>query len=311
MRLKFHGCIAPIITPVDEHENVDEKGFRALLEWCVAGGLHGILVTGTNGETMALTQKERLRAAKIAIDQIGGRIPVMAGCMDTSTRRVVENIKAAQDAGVTCAAVTPVFYDRHTSQEETVRHFERILQETDIPELMIYNIPPFVGVKLAPKTIIEISKLDKRIVGVKDSSGDYTGFMELLHYFKGTDFALLNGATPQAMSEILLGASGYLPSVAPCFPELCSAAYEAAVAGDVQLVWEYDTLLRETSKILGMSKNATASAKYAISLRGMTDKRVLWPQDATTPEDEARIRAQVEKVDELYRQFKEAHAGQS
>ena len=151
---KFHGCIAPIVTPVDEHENVDEKGFRALLDWCVAGGLHGILVAGTNGETMALTQKERLRAIRIAVDQIGGRIPVMAGCMDTSTRRVVENIKAAQDVGVTCAAVTPVFYDRHTSQDETVRHFERILQETDIPELVIYNIPPFVGIKLTPQTII-------------------------------------------------------------------------------------------------------------------------------------------------------------
>ena len=65
---KFHGCIAPIVTPVDEHENVDEKGFRALLDWCVAGGLHGILVAGTNGETMALTQKERLRAIRIAVE---------------------------------------------------------------------------------------------------------------------------------------------------------------------------------------------------------------------------------------------------
>ncbi len=166
---KFHGCIAPIVTPVDEHENVDEKGFRALLDWCVAGGLHGILVAGTNGETMALTQKERLRAIRIAVDQTHGRIPVMAGCMDTSTRRVVENIKAAQDVGVTCAAVTPVFYDRHTSQDETVRHFERILQETDIPELVIYNIPPFVGIKLTPQTIIRISELDSRIVGCKDS----------------------------------------------------------------------------------------------------------------------------------------------
>ena len=304
---KYHGCIAPIVTPVDEHENVDEKGFRALLDWCVAGGLHGILVAGTNGETMALTQKERLRAIRIAVDQIGGRIPVMAGCMDTSTRRVIENIRAAQDVGAACAAVTPVFYDRHTSQDETVRHFERILQETDIPELVIYNIPPFVGIKLTPQTIIRISELDSRIVGCKDSSGDYSGFMTLLHHFKGTSFSLMNGATPQALSEILLGAAGFLPSVAPVFPELFADAYDAAVSGNVELTWEYDALLAETSKILGMSKNATAAAKYAISLRGMTDKRVMWPQDATTPEDEARIAAQVKKIDEMYRQFKEEH----
>ena len=308
MKPKFHGVIAPIVTPVDEHENVDEAGFRALLDWCVDGGLHGILVAGTNGETMALTQRERLRAIKIAVDQIAGRIPVMAGCMDTGTRRVIENIKAAQDVGATCAAVTPVFYDRHTSQDETVRHFERILQETDIPELVIYNIPPFVGIKLAPKTIIEISRLDKRIVGCKDSSGDYSGFMELLHHFKGTQFSLMNGATAQALSEILLGASGFLPSVCPVFPELFANAYNAAAGGDVALTWEYDALLRETSKILGMSKNATAAAKYAISLRGMINKRVMWPQDYTTPEDEARIAAQVRKIDEMYAEFKKTHA---
>ena len=283
---KFHGCIAPIVTPVDEHENVDEKGFRALLDWCVAGGLHGILVAGTNGETMALTQKERLRAIRIAVDQRGGRIPVMAGC-----------------------TVTPVFYDRHNSQDDTVRHFERILQETDIPELVIYNIPPFVGIKLTPQTIIRISELDSRIVGCKDSSGDYSGFMTLLHHFKGTSFSLMNGATPQALSEILMGAAGFLPSVCPVFPELFAEAYDAAASGDAALTWEYDALLAETSKILGMSKNATASAKYAISLRGMTDKRVIWPQDGTTPEDEARIAAQVKKIDEMYRAFKEKRRG--
>ena len=93
-----------------------------------------------------------------------------------------------------------------------------------------------------------------------------------------------------------MGAAGFLPSVCPVFPELFAEAYDAAVSGDVALTWEYDALLAETSKILGMSKNATASAKYAISLRGMINKRVMWPQDGTTPEDEARIAAQERKV---------------
>lgn len=305
MKPKFYGVIPPIVTPVDESENIDEAGFRALLEHCVTGGLHGILVAGTNGETMALTQRERTRAIQIAVDQVHGRVPVMGGCMDTSTRRVIENIKAAQDVGLTCAAVTPVFYDRHTSQDETIRHFERILKETDIPELIIYNIPPFVGIKLTPQTIIEISRLDSRIIGCKDSSADHTGFMHLMHTFNNTAFSTLNGATAQALSEVVLGASGFVPSLGPCFPELFVDAYNAAASGDLALTWQYDTLLRETSKILGMSKNATAAAKYAISLRGLINKRVMWPQDSTTPEDEAQIAAQVQKVDQLYADLKQ------
>ena len=304
MEPKFRGVIPPIVTPVDEKENIDEASFRALLEHCVCGGLHGILAAGTNGETMALTQRERTRAIGIAVDQVNGRVPVMGGCMDTSTRRVIENIKAAQDVGLTCAAVTPIFYDRHTSQDETVRHFERILKETDIPELFIYNIPPFVGVKLTPDTVVKISQLDSRVIGCKDSSADYTGFMNLLHTFRGTTFSLLNGATAQALSEVLMGASGLVPSLSPCFPELFVDAYNAARSGDTALTWKYDTLLRDTSKILGMAKNATAAAKYAISLRGLIDKRVMWPQDCTTPDDEIRIAEQVQKVDRLYAEMK-------
>ena len=304
MATKYHGVIPPIITPVDEKENVDEAGFRNLLEYCIHGGLHGILVAGTNGETMALTQKERIRAIKIASEQVDGRIPVMAGCMDTSTRRVIENIKAAQDVGLTCAAVTPIFYVRHTSQDETVRHFERILQETDIPELVIYNIPPFTGLKLTADTIIKIGKMDSRVVGCKDSSGDYTSFLKVMCAFEGENFSTLSGATAQALSEVFFGASGFVPALAPCFPELFVDAYEAAAKQDAALTWKYDKLLRESSKILGMSKNGTAAAKYAISLRGFTDKRVIYPQDYTTAEDEAQIAQKVREVDTLYAALK-------
>ena len=305
MEKKYHGVIPPIITPVDEQENVDEAGYRKLLEYCVEGGLHGILVCGTNGETMALTQRERNRAIWITLDQVAGRIPVMAGCMDTSTRRVIENIKAAQDLGCTCAAVTPVFYDRHTSQDETVRHFERILQETDIPELIIYNIPPFTGLKLTAATIIKIGHLDSRVVGCKDSSGDFTGMLQLIHEFRDDpDFCVLGGATAQAMTGVYFGMDGFVPALAPCFPEMFVHAYETARSGDRELTWEFDALIRESSKILGMTKNGTAAAKFAISLRGMTDKRVLWPQDYILSEEESGIISKVAEVDAMYADLK-------
>ena len=88
MRKKIVGVIPPIITPVDEQERVDEKGLRALVDHCIDHGLHGIFVCGSNGECMALTQKERDRAIRITLDQCAGRVPVIAGCMDSSTQRV-------------------------------------------------------------------------------------------------------------------------------------------------------------------------------------------------------------------------------
>ncbi len=304
MEKKYHGIIPPIITPVDEKEQVDEEGFRALLDYCVDGGLHGIFVAGTNGETMQLTQKERERAIKIALDQVDGRVPVIAGVMDSSTHRVIENIKALEDMGGTCAAVTSIFYDRHTSQDETIRHFEQILKETNV-ELVIYNIPPFTGLKLSAATVMKIAELDKeRLVAYKDSSGSYPEFVQVLATYKDTPFSVLQGATPYGVTSVLMGADGFVPALAPAFPEMFVSAYEAGKSKDVELAWKYNELVRESSKMLGMTKNATAAAKYAISLRGFTNKRVLMPQDTIVAEEEAKIREKFDEVEAMYKALK-------
>ena len=297
MKKKYYGVIPPIITPILPDETVDEEGFRRLLDYCIDGGLHGIFVAGTNGETLALTQKERDRAIRIAVEHINGRVPVMAGVMDTSTRRVIDNVKAAEQAGATCCVVTPIFYDRHTSQDETVRHFEQILKETTC-DLMIYNIPPFTGLKLTGKTILRIAELDKRIVGCKDSSGSSADFIPvLLKHKDDPNFSVLQGVTYLGIPTMLLGADGFVPAMAPVFPRMFANAYEACVAGDIAKSYKYMDLIAQTSQVLGMSKNATAAAKYAISLRGMTSKQVIMPQDYTLPEDEERIRAKVAEID--------------
>ena len=297
MQKKYYGVIPPIVTPITEKETVDEEGFRKLLDYCVDGGLHGIFVAGSNGETMALTQRERSRAIQIALDQVGDRVPVMCGVMDTSTRRVIDNIKDLEQMGGRCAVVTPVFYDRHTSQDETVRHFEQILKETSI-DLVLYNIPPFTGIKLTGATMLKIAALDPRVAGCKDSSGSFADFVPVLETYRDTPFSVLQGATPLAMASLLMGADGFVPSMAPVFPRLFAKAYEAGISLDCREAWKYNQLIRETSKVLSMTKNATAAAKFAISLRGFTRKDVIMPQDSILPEEEDAIRRAVAAIDD-------------
>ena len=298
MEKKYFGVIPPIITPVTEKETVDEDGFRKLIDYCIDGGLHGLFVAGSNGECMALTQKERNNAIRIMLDQVKGRVPVMAGVMDTSTRRVIDNIKELEQMGGTCAVVTPVFYDRHTSQDETVRHFEQILKETNI-DLVLYNIPLFTGQKLTGATALKIAALDERVAGYKDSGGSFADFMPVVEKHKDTPFSVLQGVTALGMASMLMGADGFVPAMAAAFPKLFAASYEAGKNKDCELAYKFNCLIRETSKILGMTKNATAAAKYAVSLRGFTRKEVIMPQDVTTPEEEALIRAKMAEIDAM------------
>lgn len=297
MTKKYIGVIPPIITPIDENEKVDEKGFRKLLDHCVDNGIHGIFVAGSNGETMALTQAERNRAIKIALDQIGGRIPVMSGVMDSSTCRVIENIKALEQMGGEVAVVTPVFYARHATQDETVRHFEEIARGTNI-DLMIYNIPPFTGQTLKAETIFKIAKIDK-VIGYKDTSGNFPDFIKCLSHFKGTDFILHQGLTSLAAASMLLGADGYIPSMAPLFPEPHIKMYEYGKAGDVEKTLYYNEIITQISTIFTMTKSQTTATKYAISTLGFIDGRSLMPTEPILPEEAAKIDAKVLEIKAL------------
>jgi 4-hydroxy-tetrahydrodipicolinate synthase len=294
---KYYGVIPPIITPIDGDERVDEEGLRALVEHCISHGLHGIFVAGTNGESMALTQSERNRTIRIAVEQAGNRVSVMNGIMDSSTQRVIDNLHALEQLGGTCAVVTPIFYARHTSQAETIRHFERITRSASI-DILIYNMPSFTGLHLKPETVDAIAKMD-HIRGYKDSSGQYTEFITLVSRYRDSAFSVLEGTTPHAVSALLMGADGMVPALGPLFPELFVSAYNAGRSGDLALARIYDELIRESSKILTTTANMTAAAKFAISTLGLTDKRVTQPQDTASPEEEARMLRQIEKVREL------------
>jgi len=296
---KYIGVIPPIITPIDEHENVDEKGFRRLLRHCIDKGLHGIFVAGTNGETMALTSEQRDRATSIALDEVGGFVPVMAGVMDTSTRRVIENISRLEQMGGTCAVVTPIFYARHTSQDETIRHFEKISNKSNI-DILIYNIPSFTGISLTFDTVRRIASMD-HIVGYKDSSGNFPDFIKSLIYFKDKEFCLLQGSTPLAAASMLMGADGFIPSISPLFPSLFVEFYGVGKSGNMAKTMELNALIAETSTILSMSKNQISANKFAISRLGFTDKRVIAPLDMVTPEEEKRI---CDKIDEIVEKLK-------
>ncbi|MBR6113693.1 MAG: dihydrodipicolinate synthase family protein [Oscillospiraceae bacterium] len=296
MKQKLFGVVPPIITPVDENERVDEKGLRLLIDHCIDHGIHGIFVCGSNGECMALTQAERDRAIRIALDECAGRVPLIAGCMDSSTQRVIDNIKRFEDMGGQTAVVTPVFYARHATQDETVQHFEEISAHTQA-DLMIYNIPMFTGQNLTADTIIRISQID-RVTGVKDTSGNFPAFIKLLNYFRGRDFQVLQGSTNLAVPSMLMGADGYVPSLAPLFPKAHIMVYEYGRARDIDNAMKWGAIVDDICRIYPMARSQTASTKYAMSTLGFVDKRVIRPTEPITAEEMARIDAFIDTMRE-------------
>lgn len=177
-----------------------------------------------------------------------------------------------------------------------MRHFEDISAATEA-DLMIYNIPMFTGQNLTADTVIRISRIDK-VTGVKDTSGSLPAFIKLLNHFKGTDFQVLQGSTNLAVPSMLMGADGYVPSLAPLFPKAHIMVYEYGKARDIDNAMKWGAILDEICKIYPMAKSQTASTKYAMSTLGFTDKRVIRPSEPITAEEMARIDAFIDKMRE-------------
>jgi 4-hydroxy-tetrahydrodipicolinate synthase len=248
MNIRFEGILTPTITPLDEKERVDELGFVKHLNRLIDNGIHGIYLLGTSGEFTTLTNAERQRAMEIAVNVVGGRVPIICGVMDSSTQRVIQNIEMAQEFKIDAVAATPPYYYPSNSDADIIAFYKSIAESTDLP-VIIYNIPVMVKTAIPPEVVRDLAEGQENIVGIKDSSGDWTNFLKMLTYLgDDEDFSILLGSYTMAGAAITFGAEGGVISISNVDPKTAVQLYNAAKDRKI------DEVHRLQKQILGLSK---------------------------------------------------------
>lgn len=291
------GIIPPIITPIDDDENVDEEGLRRLIDHCIENGLHGIFVAGSGGETMSLTTEQRALAIKITLNEVNGRVPVFCGAIDIGTKRVIENIKALEQMGGEIAVVTPPFYIKNSSQDEIIRHYEEIARNTSV-NIMVYNVPGNTHVNIIPETVLKLTEIEN-VIGLKESSGNWVQFQKCIFMLKGKQFKVFQGLPELGAASILLGADGLTPLYSIILPNLYLGLYHAAVNREVGLAFD---IQRVVSKFYNVNKHGVSPVsiqKFIVSLLGLSGKRATAPCEPLNELEEITIRNYVESYIEL------------
>ena len=294
---RIQGVIPAMLTPLTKARQVDEAGLRKLVAFLIERGVHGIFTLGSSGEFPALLPEERQEVARIVCDEVGGRVPVLVGASDSGTKQVVGHVRAAQAAGADVAVVLPPYYLSCTEQE-LVRHYRVILDRTEMP-ILLYNYPPGTGVHI---TLDILKMLDghERVVGMKDSSGDFAFFQQVLYEYRDHPrFRVVQGHEGYAGVSFLLGAHAGHLGLANVVPELFVSQYEAARAGQT------DDVLRLQHKINGLVRmwdvgGATEasyfnSMKAALSLFGVCGMGISPPYEPFGETEIAQVREILEK----------------
>jgi 4-hydroxy-tetrahydrodipicolinate synthase len=225
------GIIPAMVTPLTKGGEVNEKVLRQFIDYLIEGGSHGLFIVGTTGEFYGLSPEEKKELFQMTVDQTGGRVPVYAGTGAITTKEAILLTRHAELAKVDAVSVlTPMFVS--PSQKELIHHFKAVADSTSLP-VLLYNNPPKTGVNLAAATVRTLADLPN-IVGIKDSSGDFTLSAEYIRLTRDKDFHVLMGRDTLIHACLCHGGAGSIAACANVAPRIVADIYDKYVAGDIK-----------------------------------------------------------------------------
>jgi 4-hydroxy-tetrahydrodipicolinate synthase len=227
------GIIVPMLTPVDANDVIDEAKLRKQVDYVIAGGVHGILAFGSNGEFYMFDQEEMRTAFAIILDQVKGRVPVYFGIGAISTHKCVALAEMAEKMGAKGISVLQPMFLKPT-EEELLEHFKTIAHSVPNLPMLLYNNPGRTGYTIPASVVEKLAHKVTNIVGMKDSSGDMTQTEEFIRRTRDVDFKVFGGKDTLVYAAMCHGASGSVCTTANFMPELVLPIYNKFVAGDLK-----------------------------------------------------------------------------
>ena len=211
----FKGVGTAIATPFDEFNNINYEELKMLLEYQIENGVGAIIVCGTTGEAATMTKEEKQSIIKYCVDEVNGRIPVIAGVGSNNTKEVIYNVKYVEKIGVDGLLVVTPYYNK-TTQEGLIQHYELIASETSLP-IILYNVPSRTGMDIKPETYLELSKI-KNIVATKEASGDLSKIAKI-RKLCGDNLNIFSGNDDQILPILSLGGIGVISVLSNIMPK--------------------------------------------------------------------------------------------
>ena len=225
----FQGVMTALVTPFKDGR-IDEDAFRAHIERQIEAGVDGVIPAGSTGEAATLSVGEHKQIIKMAVEQVAGRVPVIAGTGSNNTFESIELTKAAKAVGADAALLISPYYVKPT-QEGIYQHYKAIAEAAHIPQIL-YNVPGRTASNIMPNTVARLSHI-ANIVGIKDATADLAQLTRtMLACEARIDFYSGDDAT--VFPFMALGGSGVISVVSNVVPKSMKALTDAVKNGDYE-----------------------------------------------------------------------------
>ncbi len=294
----FSGIIPPMVTPLlSDNLTLDVDGVKHLVEHLVSGGVHGIFILGTTGESTSLSYKTREQLILESCKAVNGRVPVFVGITDTSIEESVHLALIAHNAGAAAVVAAPPYY-YGLGQEELYKYYWSLASQVNLP-LFLYNMPSHTKINIDVKTVVRLSE-HPNIIGLKDSSANAVYFQSLCYLLKD-NFSLLVGPEEITAETVMMGGNGGVNGGANLFPKLYVALYNAALAKDfAQIAILQDLVMEISTRIYTVGSYGSSylkGLKGALSALGIVNGNIAPPFTTFDEKEMTKVIANIKDIE--------------
>ncbi len=225
----MRGCATALVTPFKKDGSIDSDTFRALVERQIKNGVKLLVPCGTTGESVTMSEGERLHVIKMTVEVAHNKAKVIAGTGSNNTAATIEFTRKAREAGADAALVVAPYYNKPT-QEGMLAHFGEIAKSVKKFPLVLYNVPGRTSSNISAETTLKLAEKYENIVATKEASGNFSQIMEIIA-MRPKNFKVLSGDDMTTLPLIAVGADGLVSVCSNEIPKETAAMVEKALSG--------------------------------------------------------------------------------
>lgn len=286
----FEGTMVALVTPF-RRGSIDVERLRSLTAKMVDAGVETIVPTGTTGESATLSHEEHLAVIRHVVEEVRGKIKVLAGTGSNATHEAIELTRAAKEAGADGALLIAPYYNKPT-QEGLYQHFALVAKEVPLP-IVLYNIPGRTAVKIETETLARLSKIPN-IVGVKDSTGSLENVMDSINACR-PGFEVYSGEDGLNVPILAVGGRGVVSVLGNLMPKELVRMVRLALSGDIGQAADLQRKYLPLIHALFLETNPIP-IKAALALVGEIEEEYRLPLVPMSDQNKRRLKEEMERA---------------
>ena len=289
----FRGSGVALVTPFTEEKDVNYEELGRLIEFQLENGTDAIIICGTTGEPVTMTEEERLSVISYTIEKVKNRIPVIAGTGGNCTEQVIAFSKKAEVVGADGLLVVTPYYNKAT-QNGLYEHYKAIASAVEIP-IILYNVPSRTGVNILPDTAARLGREVENIVALKEASGNISQIAEVIQKAEGA-LEIYSGNDDQIVPILALGGIGVISVLANVVPKETHDIVQLYMDGQVKRAAQLQLKYMDLIHALFCEVNPIP-VKKALELMGFQTKYLRMPLTEMEEKNVLRLMRAMKKLD--------------